>query len=92
MSAQASVTVRLYATATNGVDDKPTSGRMMSKVVDLPYLPRVNDTLGVGPDDDFMTVESVWWSRREGFVLWFPLERGAIARMAGDGWSVEGEA
>lgn len=41
------------------------------KAVCLPYLPRVGDSLAVGPGGDFLEVRSFFWSPEDGYQVWF---------------------
>lgn len=56
----------------------------------LPFLPRPGDQLGVGPDQDYLQVDEVFWCKDEGLAVWFTPEptnrRHAVDLFTEAGW------
>lgn len=62
----------------------------LAKRMNLAYLPRVGDCLGVGADNDYLKVESVYWHPAEGFVVFveFVEFEHSTELMLAQGWVI----
>lgn len=82
--APATFSIRLFA-------DAPEVG-LFTRTMDMPFVPRTGDVLGVGRDNEYLAVESLCWAPDQGFTLYLKdldaTEPGEVFHVLGDQWQV----